>query len=95
MFDTVQGLILLVVWVVTFAIKGFAFIDCLRRPADAFPAVSRQTKPLWLILTGLAAATGFFPSLSLTIFGLAALVIGLVYVFDIRPRIIDVTSRRW
>ena len=95
MFDTVQGLVLLAVWVVTFAVKAFAFVDCIRRPAEAFPAVGRQSKPLWLILTGLAAATGVFPSLTVTIFGLAGIIIGLIYVFDIRVRIIDITSRRW
>ena len=39
MFDTVQGLVLIAVWVVTFAVKGWAFVDCIRRPAAAFPAV--------------------------------------------------------
>jgi hypothetical protein len=95
MFDTVQGIVLLAVWIVTFAAKGYAFVDCIRRPSQAFPAVSRQTKPLWLILTGLAAATGFFPGLTLTIFGLAGIVIALIYLFDVRTRIIDITSNRW
>jgi hypothetical protein len=95
MFSTVQDLVLLAVWVVTFALKGWAFVDCLRRRADAFPAVSRQTKPLWLILTGLAAATGFFWGLTLTIFGLAGIVIALIYLFDVRTKIIDITTRRW
>ena len=90
-----QGLVLSAVWVVTFALKGFAFVDCLRRPKEAFPAVGRQSKALWLILTGLGAATGFFPSATLNILGLAGTVIALVYLFDIRIRIIDITSRRW
>ena len=57
MFDTVQGLILLALWVVTLVVKVFAFIDCIRRPAEAFPAVGRQSKVLWLILTGISALT--------------------------------------
>ena len=95
MFDTVQGIVLLAVWVVTFAAKGYAFVDCVRRPQQAFPAVGRQSKPLWLILTGLAAATGFFPGLTLTIFGLAGIVIALIYLFDVRTKIIDITTNRW
>jgi len=94
MFDTVQGLVLLVMWVVTLAVKGFAFIDCLRRTPQAFPAIGRQSKTLWLILTGLAAGTGFFPGFTINIIGLAALVVALVYVFDVRPKIIDITSQR-
>lgn len=39
MLESVQGVILLAIWVLTLAIKGYALIDCLRRPAPAFPAV--------------------------------------------------------
>jgi NO-binding membrane sensor protein with MHYT domain len=95
MFDTVQGLVLLAMWVVTLAAKGFAFVDCLRRPAEAFPAVGRQSKALWLILTGLAAGTGFFPGFTLNLIGLAGITVALIYLFDVRTKIIDITSRRW
>ena len=66
MFDFVQGLVTWVLWGAFLAIKGFALIDCLRRPAGAFPAVSRQTKVLWLVITGLATLTGLLPSMTLT-----------------------------
>jgi len=95
MFDTVQGIVLLAMWVVTLVVKGFAFIDCIRRPAQAFPAVGRQSKSLWLILTGLGAGTGFFPGFTINIIGLAAIVVALVYLFDVRTKIIEITSRRW
>ena len=84
---------MLALWIVTLGVKAFAFVDCLRRRGDAFPAIGRQTKTLWLILTGLAALTGLVPNLTLSIFGIAGIVIALVYLFDIRPRIIENTSR--
>ncbi len=93
MFGAVQDLVMLALWVVTLGVKAFAFIDCVRRRPDAFPAVGRQTKVLWLILTGLAALTGVLPQLTLSIFGIAGIVIALIYLFDIRPRIIDITRR--
>jgi len=93
-FGNVQGIVLIALWVVTLGVKAFAFIDCVRRPAAAFPAVGRQTKVLWLILTGLAALTGLIPNLTLSIFGMAAIVIALIYLFDVRTRIIDITSSR-
>jgi len=95
MFDTVQGLVILALWVVTLAVKAYAFVDCLRRPAEAFPAVGRQTKILWLVITGLAALTGILPSLTLSIIGIAGTVVALVYLFDIRTKIIDITTNRW
>jgi len=93
MFGAVQDLVMLALWVITLGVKAFAFVDCLRRRPDAFPAVGRQTKVLWVILTGLAALTGVLPQLTLTIFGIAGIVIALIYLFDIRPRIIDITRR--
>ena len=62
--------------------------------AAAFPAVGRQSKVLWQVLTALAALSGLLPSLTLSIFGMAAIVIALVYLFDVRTRIIDITNSR-
>ena len=94
MFETVTGVVVLALWVLTAVLKVFAFVDCLRRPAAAFPAVDRQSKPLWLVLTALAAASGFVPSLTLGIVGLAAVVVALIYLFGVRPRIVEITGRR-
>lgn len=93
MFDAVQGFVLYALWIILLILKGFAFVDCLRRPAQAFPAVGRQTKVLWLVLTGLGALLGLIPGQTLGILGIAGTVIALVYLFDIRPRIIDITGR--
>ncbi len=96
MFDTVQGFLVLGLWVVLLAVKGFAFVDCIRRPKEAFPAVGRKSKVLWLVLTGAAAVTGLLYSYvsPLGLIGLAGAVIALVYLFDVRPRIREITGRR-
>lgn len=95
MFESVQSLVMLVLWVVLLGLKGWAFIDCLRRPKEAFPAVGRQSKVLWLALTGIAALTGLLPGFTLNLIGLAGAVVALIYLFDIRPKIHDITTRRW
>ena len=94
MFDAVQGLVLYAIWIVLLVVKGYAFIDCVRRPAQAFPAVGRQSKVLWLILTGVSAGLGLIPGQTLGLLGIAGTVVALVYVFDVRPRIIEITGRR-
>lgn len=94
MLGTTQDLVLLALWVLLLGVKGFALIDCFRRPAAAFPAVGRQSKALWLVLCALAALTGLLPGLTLTLFGIAGTVVALVYLFDTRPRIIDITGGR-
>jgi predicted membrane metal-binding protein len=89
----VQQLVIFVVWIVLLGLKGYAFIDCLRQPAQAFPAIGRQTKVLWLVFTGLAALTGLLPNLTLSIFGLAGAIAALIYLLDIRPKINEIMGR--
>lgn len=93
MFGAVQDVVVLGLWIVLLGVKGFAFIECIRAPAAAFPAIGRQSKVLWLILTGLALLTGLAPNLTLSLFGIAGAVIALIYMFDIRPRIKAITGR--
>lgn len=93
MFGTVQNLVVLVLWVVLLGLKGFAFVECLRAPTQVFPAIGRQSKVLWMVLTGLALLTGLVPNLTLTLFGIAGAVVALIYLFDIRPRIKSITGR--
>ena len=88
-----QGVVVLVLWVVMLGLKGFAFVDCLRAPTQVFPAVGRQSKILWLVLTGLALLAGLLPNLTLSLFGIAGAVVALIYLFDIRPKIQAITGR--
>lgn len=94
-FDVTSNLIVMALWVIFGLVKVWAFIDCLRRRPDAFPAVGRASKVLWLILTGVSMLTGFLPGLTLGIFGIAGLVIALVYLFEVRPKIIAITQKRY
>lgn len=93
MFWQTQALVLWLVWMVFLALKAWAFVDCLRRPTRAFPAIDRQNKGLWLALTGLSALTGivFDP---LGILGIAGIVVALIYLFELRPRFAQLSWRR-
>ena len=93
MFGAVQSTVVLGIWILLLVLKGFALVDCVRRPAAAFPAIGRQTKPLWLILTALAALTGLLPGQTLDLLGIAGVVVALVYLFDVRPRLQEITGR--
>jgi hypothetical protein len=95
---SVQGIVTLALTVLFAVLEIWAFVDCLRRPANAFPAVGRQSKQLWLILTAIAALVGIaaFTGMGsvLGMVGLAGVVIALIYLFDIRPRIVEITGGR-
>ena len=93
MLATVQSAAFILLGILALGLSAFALIDCLRRPAPAFPAIGRQSKVLWLILTGASVlaslAWGWVPFF-LTI---AAIVISLIYLFDVRPKIREITGR--
>ena len=74
------------------AVEVWAFIDAVRRPTAAFPAVGKQTKSLWLIILGVAAVIGLAGVASggfsaLNILEVAAFVAAAVYLTDVRPKV--------
>ncbi|SFQ41560.1 Protein of unknown function [Amycolatopsis arida] len=78
-------------WAGTF-VGLFAFVHALTQRADAFTAADRKTKPVWLAITGGATAAMalfrfFGPGM---IFWLAGLIAALVYIVDVRPKLIEV-----
>lgn len=92
MFGAVTSTIEFGLFIIFIVVKGFAFIDCLRWRKDAFPAIGRQTKVLWAILTGLAFATAFVAS-PIGLLGIAGAAVALIYLFDVRPRIKEILGR--
>ena len=79
--------------IAAFIFEAYAFIDAIRRPAEAFVAAGKQTKPLWLVITGVAAviglgtaATGSYP---IGILAVAAFVAAAIYLTDVKPKVKD------
>ena len=70
----------------------WAFVDAVRRPAQAFPAAGKQTKPLWLVILGVAAVIGLWsatlggPNL-VSLFPIVAFVAAAIYLTDVRPKV--------
>lgn len=69
-------------------LTGWAFVDAVTRPSAAFVAAGKQTKPIWLVILGVAVAltvTGNAPVLGL--FGIVVAVATIVYLVDVRPAV--------
>jgi hypothetical protein len=81
----------LVVGFAAFVVEAWAFIDAITRPAQAFVAVGKRTKQLWLIITGVSAVVGLaFAVLGnpvTSILSVAAFVAAAVYLTDVRPKV--------
>ena len=72
--------------------EAFALVDVIRRPAQAFVAASKQTKPLWLVITGVATVIGVATAASgsfsvVGILSVVAFVAAAVYLTDVRPKV--------
>jgi hypothetical protein len=98
----VSNLSLWIVYVLNWAavpVGLFAFVHAAIQRADAFSAAGKLTKPIWLAITGggtLACAIFQFYSFTM-MFWIAGLVAVLVYLVDVRPKLIEVGrgGNRW
>jgi len=76
-------------------VEIWAFVDAVRRPSSAFPAAGKQTKPLWLIITGVAGAIGLYSATEtgggigvvVSILPVAAFIAAAIYLTDVRPKV--------
>ncbi|MGH3303034.1 MAG: DUF2516 family protein, partial [Streptosporangiaceae bacterium] len=72
-------------------VDTWAFIDAIIRPTAAFPAAGKQTKPLWLVILGVAFVIGIAGALNLlqliSIFPIVAFVAAAIYLVDVRPKV--------
>jgi hypothetical protein len=68
------------------ALTLWAFVDSLIRPAPAFVAVGKLTKPGWAAITGIAAAVVFYFT-PMSFLGLPAIIAAIVYLVDVRPAV--------
>lgn len=80
-----MGSIELVISLVLFACKVFAFGDALVRPPAAFAATDKQNKNFWLIVLGLFLVAHMLLWHPIGILNLVGTVAAFVYLADVRP----------
>jgi hypothetical protein len=82
-FDTI---VYLVVYYGVLALAVWAFVDALVRPAAAYVAAGKLTKPGWMAITAIAALVIYFRG-PMDFFGLPAVIAAIVYLVDVRPAV--------
>jgi hypothetical protein len=93
LFDIAYGIRGLIV-LALLALKMWALVDAIMRPAQAFLATDKQTKTAWLWILGLTLATHLmfpYPTATLSLIGDIA---AIVYIVDVKPALATVTRRR-
>lgn len=74
-------------------VEVWAFVDVIRRPAGAFTAVGKQTKQIWLLISGVASVLGFafwYLGGITSFLAVAAFVAGAVYHVDVKPKVKEI-----
>jgi 4-amino-4-deoxy-L-arabinose transferase-like glycosyltransferase len=90
MLQGVAGLVLQVVfWVVT-AVTIYAFVHAAMQRPDAYTAAEKLTKPVWLVILGVAGVLSLF--LGVMGVAIAAVATG-VYLVDVRPKLLEVQGK--
>ena len=79
---------------VILAVKVWAFVDALLRPAEAYVATGKLTKPAWLLILGLTVATALVWPSVIGLLSIVGIVAAFVYILDVRPALVSVTRRR-
>ena len=79
-----DGLLLLALHFAVLGLSAWALVDALFRPANAYVAAGKLTKPAWGAITGLALVIAYF-SPPLSFLWLPAVIATVVYLVDVRP----------
>ena len=92
-FDFESG-VLGLLYLVLMAVKAWALIDASARPAQAYPAVDKLTKPAWLWILGLGLVAHVVFANPIGLLSIAGTIGAFVYLLDVRPALASVTRRR-
>jgi Na+/phosphate symporter len=93
--DGIIGLIFLALKLLALAGAVFAIVHAVRQRPDAFTAVNKLTKPIWLGILVVAALVLLVTS-PVGMLGIIAVVAICVYLVDVRPRVDDIQrGPRW
>ncbi|AXK87538.1 DUF2516 family protein [Nocardia farcinica] len=90
------GLILLVLWLAALGATIFALIHAIRQRPDAFTAVDKQTKPIWLAILGVAVLLLLLSAGGLGLLAFVSIIATGIYLADVRPKVDEVQrGPRW
>ncbi|BBY44436.1 DUF2516 family protein [Mycolicibacterium celeriflavum] len=87
------GYVLLILWIAVLVTTVYAFVHAAIQRPDAYTAIDKLTKPVWLVILGVASllALVFGPG---SVLGpaIAAVAAG-VYLVDVRPKLLEIQGK--
>ncbi len=83
-------------WLLAISATVFALVHAVRQRSDAFTAVDKLTKPIWLGILGVAVLLLMLPPLRLGLLSFVAIIATGIYLADVRPKVDEVQrGPRW
>ena len=88
-----QSLVMSIAALALMAVKVWAFVDALLRPAEAYEAAGKLTKPAWLVILGISAVWTLIDPSVFGLISIAGTIAAFVYILDVRPALVSITRR--
>ena len=92
MLQGLVGYVLLALQIAVLVAVVYAFVHAAMQRPDAYPAVDKLTKPVWLVLVILGVA-----GLLVLVLGIMGTAIGAVaagiYLVDVRPKLLEIQGK--
>lgn len=82
--------VLFVVQIAVLVMAVYAFVHAAMQRTDAYTAVDKLTKPVWLVILGVGVVLALV--LGVTGIAIAAVAAG-VYLVDVRPKILEIQGK--
>ena len=87
-------IVLLVLQIAIFLMTLYAFVHAAIQRPDAYTATDKMTKPVWLLILGLAVALTSVLSFVFGVLGIAiAACAAGVYLVDVRPKLLEIQGK--
>jgi hypothetical protein len=88
----ITGWLELGIWVVLLAAKAVALVEALRHNAAQYVSAGKQSRTLWLVITGLSLAFHLVTG-PINFINIAGTIGSLVFLLDVRPALKQVSGR--
>ncbi|WP_285758776.1 DUF2516 family protein [Nocardiopsis ansamitocini] len=89
---TFMDLLFRAIFLAIFVTSLYALVEAARTPAQAFPAMDKQTKGLWVGLLSLGSLLSLSATLGYGAFLVfLSLVVALIFMLDVRPAVRSIT----
>jgi succinate dehydrogenase/fumarate reductase cytochrome b subunit len=86
----VAGVVLSVLFWAVLAATVYAFVNAAMQRPDAYTAVDKLTKPVWMVILGVSALLSWVLGIMGVV--IAAVATG-VYLVDVRPKLLEVQGK--